>query len=59
MEATVDCLRGTCTVDAVRAVHDAGRSLNPLIDRGQAEGGIVQGLGWMTWRSCCSTTAGC
>jgi xanthine dehydrogenase large subunit len=48
VEATVDCLRGTCTVDAVRAVHDAGDSLNPLVDRGQAEGGIVQGIGWMT-----------
>jgi xanthine dehydrogenase large subunit len=48
VEATVDGLRGTCSVDAVRAVHDAGRSLNPLVDRGQAEGGIVQGIGWMT-----------
>jgi xanthine dehydrogenase large subunit len=48
VEATVDGLRGTCTVDRVRAVHDAGSSLNPLLDRGQAEGGIVQGIGWMT-----------
>ena len=48
VEATLDALRGTYTVDSVRAVHDAGSSLNPLIDRGQAEGGIVQGVGWMT-----------
>ena len=48
VEATLDALRGTYTVDAVRAVHDAGTSLNPLADRGQAEGGIVQGIGWMT-----------
>ena len=47
-EATVDCLRGTYTIDSVRVVHDAGRSLDPVIDRGQAEGAIVQGLGWMT-----------
>ena len=48
IEATVDCLRGTGRVDAVRLVHDAGRSINPLIDRGQIEGGIMQGIGWMT-----------
>ena len=48
VEATIDGLRGTATVDSVRAVHDAGSSLNPLVDRGQAEGGIVQGIGWMT-----------
>jgi xanthine dehydrogenase large subunit len=48
VEATVDALRGTFCVDAVRAVHDAGSSLHPLTDRGQAEGAIVQGIGWMT-----------
>jgi xanthine dehydrogenase large subunit len=48
IEATVDCLRGTYTVDRVRIVHDAGRSLNPLVDLGQLEGGLVQGIGWMT-----------
>jgi xanthine dehydrogenase large subunit len=48
IEVTVDCLRGVYTVDRVWAVHDAGRSLNPLVDRGQLEGGLVQGLGWMT-----------
>lgn len=45
---TVDCLRGTYEVDAVRLVHDIGKSMNPLIDRGQIEGGLVQGVGWMT-----------
>jgi xanthine dehydrogenase large subunit len=48
VEATVDALRGTYTIDSVRAVHDGGDSLNPLADRGQAEGGIVQGIGWLT-----------
>jgi xanthine dehydrogenase large subunit len=48
VEATVDCLRGTCRVDAVRIVHDLGRSLNLLVDRGQMEGGLLQGIGWMT-----------
>ncbi|MFV2072757.1 MAG: xanthine dehydrogenase molybdopterin binding subunit [Thermoanaerobaculales bacterium] len=48
VEATVDGLRGVYTVDRVRVVHDAGRSLNPLVDMGQLEGGLVQGIGWMT-----------
>jgi xanthine dehydrogenase large subunit len=48
VEATVDCLRGTAAIDSVRAVHDVGSSLSHLADRGQAEGGIVQGIGWMT-----------
>jgi len=44
----VDCLRGTNTVDRVRMVHDGGRSLAEKVDMGQLEGGLVQGLGWMT-----------
>lgn len=48
IEATVDCLRGTYKIDSVRAVHDFGNSLHPLIDKGQAEGAIMQGIGWMT-----------
>ncbi len=45
---TVDCLRGIYEFDAVRLVHDFGSSMNPVIDRGQIEGGLVQGMGWMT-----------
>ncbi|MBL7730405.1 MAG: molybdopterin-dependent oxidoreductase, partial [Chitinophagaceae bacterium] len=45
---TVDCIRGTYSFDSVRVVHDFGHSMNPLVDRGQCEGGIVQGIGWMT-----------
>ena len=46
--ATVDRLRGTYEIDAVNVVHDFGQSMNPIVDRGQMEGGIVQGIGWMT-----------
>ena len=45
---TIDCLRGIYEIDAVKLVHDFGSSMNPLIDRGQIEGGLVQGIGWMT-----------
>ncbi len=48
VEVTVDCLRGRSRVDRVQAVHDGGVSLDPLVDSGQLEGGLVQGLGWMT-----------
>ncbi|CAN2050373.1 Xanthine dehydrogenase molybdopterin binding subunit [Candidatus Magnetomoraceae bacterium gMMP-1] len=47
-EVTLDCLRGTYRIDSVKLVHDFGKSLNPLIDKGQVEGGVVQGIGWMT-----------
>ncbi|HKO79416.1 MAG TPA: molybdopterin cofactor-binding domain-containing protein, partial [Chitinophagaceae bacterium] len=45
---TIDCLRGIYEVDSVKVVHDAGNSMNRIVDMGQCEGGIVQGIGWMT-----------
>jgi len=45
---TLDCLRGIYEVDDVRIVHDFGNSINPTIDKGQIEGAVVQGIGWMT-----------
>lgn len=45
--AEVDGLRGTYRFARVGIVHDGGVSLAPLIDLGQVEGGVVQGLGWM------------
>jgi xanthine dehydrogenase large subunit len=45
---TVDCLRGRYEVDYVKCCHDFGTSMNTAVDNGQIEGGIVQGIGWMT-----------
>mgnify|MGYP003592043472 FL=1 len=45
---TVDCLRGRYEIDYVKCCHDFGTSMNTAVDLGQIEGGIVQGLGWMT-----------
>ena len=46
--ATVDCLLGRYEISSVQVVHDFGASMNRYIDLGQAEGGIAQGIGWMT-----------
>lgn len=47
-EISIDSLTGEFSVDRVDILHDCGRSLNPAIDRGQIEGGFVQGMGWLT-----------
>ncbi len=47
-EVEVDGYTGMSTVRRVDILHDAGDSLNPGVDRGQIEGGFVQGMGWLT-----------
>ncbi|MBY3307636.1 xanthine dehydrogenase molybdopterin binding subunit [Rhizobium laguerreae] len=47
-EVSVDTLTGEYIVERTDILHDTGRSLNPVIDIGQIEGGFVQGMGWLT-----------
>ncbi|WP_260927020.1 xanthine dehydrogenase molybdopterin binding subunit [Novosphingobium sp. 9] len=47
-EVVIDTLTGEHRVLGVDILHDVGKSLNPVIDLGQIEGGFIQGQGWLT-----------
>ena len=47
-EVVIDTLTGENRILRTDILHDAGSSLNPVLDIGQVEGGYVQGAGWLT-----------
>ncbi|MEF2070551.1 xanthine dehydrogenase molybdopterin binding subunit [Consotaella aegiceratis] len=47
-EVIIDTLTGEYRLTRADILHDVGKSLNPALDRGQIEGGFIQGMGWLT-----------
>jgi xanthine dehydrogenase large subunit len=47
-EVEVDGFTGMQQVTRVDILHDVGASVNEGVNRGQIEGGFVQGMGWLT-----------
>lgn len=45
VELEVDQALGTLRLLKITAAHDVGRAINPMLARGQIEGGIAQGIG--------------
>lgn len=47
-EVEVDPYTGDCRILRADLLEDVGDSVSPIIDRGQIEGGFLQGVGWLT-----------
>ena len=47
-EVEIDGFTGDYRLRRTDILQDVGDSLSPVVDRGQIEGGFVQGVGWLT-----------
>ncbi len=47
-EVEVDGFTGAYRLLRTDILQDVGDSLSPVVDRGQTEGGFIQGVGWLT-----------
>ncbi|HEY5375551.1 MAG TPA: xanthine dehydrogenase molybdopterin binding subunit [Polyangiaceae bacterium] len=47
-EVEINAFTGQYRILRSDILHDVGDSLSPLVDRGQVEGGFIQGIGWLT-----------
>ena len=47
IEVQLDTLTGEIKLPSINIAYDAGKSINPMVDRGQVEGAFMQGLGYV------------
>jgi xanthine dehydrogenase large subunit len=52
-EVEIDGFTGAYRLRRTDILQDVGDSISPIVDRGQVEGGFIQGVGWLTLEELC------